>query len=85
MGDPFGMYVARGMRGVGSGHPRYLQMRAGRGGYRHVCVRTYTIFFHVFVLWCLTLPSLKKGVFVRNGYSSPMRSVSVVMKKAFFT
>ena len=32
MGDPFGMYVARGMRGVGGGHPRYLQMRAGRGG-----------------------------------------------------
>ena len=28
----------------------------------------------------LTLPSFKKGVFVRNGYFSPMRSISVVMK-----
>ena len=33
----------------------------------------------------LTLPSFKKGVFVRNAYFFPMRSISVVMKKAFFT
>ena len=42
------------------------------------------ISFHVFVLCCLvlnlTLPSFKKGVFVRNGYFSPMRSISVAMK-----
>ena len=38
----------------------------------HVYVRTCTISFYIFVLWCL-------------GYFSPMRSVSVVMKQAFFT
>ena len=56
----------------------------------HLYVRTYTISFPVFVLrFCLiscfirrnlTLPSFKKSVFVRNGYSSPMRSISIVMK-----
>ena len=33
-----------------------------------------------FICINLTLPSFKKGVFVRNGYFSPVRSISVVMK-----
>ena len=33
-----------------------------------------------FICRNLTLPSFKKSVFVRNGYFSPMRSTSVVMK-----
>ena len=32
----------------------------------------------------LTLSSFKKGVFFRNGYFYPMRSISIVMKQAFF-
>ena len=49
---------------------------------------------YLFLYFCLkvscficrnsTLLSFKKGVLVRNGYFSPMRSISVVMKKAFF-
>ena len=51
---------------------------------------SHLISFHVFVLWCLcfictnlTLPSFKKDVFVRSGYFSPMRSISVAMKLVF--
>ena len=37
-----------------------------------------------FICRSLTLPSLEKGVFVRNGYFSPMILLSVVIKQAFF-
>ena len=33
----------------------------------------------------LTLFSFKKSAFAQNGYFSPMRSVAIVMKQAFFT
>ena len=65
----------------------YRCVQGQRGITLHVYVRTYTISFHVFCLMVsyyicrnLTLPSFKKGVFVRNGYFSPMRSISVVVK-----
>ena len=55
---------------------------------------TYAL-HHLFSCFCLMVPcficrnltllSFKKGVFVRNGYFSPMRSTSVVMKITFFT
>ena len=58
----------------------------------HVHVRTY-IYTNLFPWFChmvpcficrnLTLPSSKKGVFLRNGYFSYMRSISVVIKKVF--
>ena len=61
-------------------------------------LRTYVrIFFHVcscfsffligfcFICRNLTLPFFKKDVSVRNGYNSPTRSISVVMKWAFLT
>ena len=38
-----------------------------------------------FICRNLALPSFKKGVFVKNGYFSPVRSISVVMKEDFFT
>ena len=38
-----------------------------------------------FICINLTLPSFKKDVFFRNGYFSPVRSISVVMKQAFFS
>ena len=41
------MYVTRGMEGV-------IQ-KGERGIKLHVYVRTYTISFHVFVIWCLVL------------------------------
>ena len=41
--------------------------------------------FSCFICRNLILPSFKKGASVRNGYFSPMRSISVVMKEAFFT
>ena len=79
------MYVTRGMEGV---HPKCLQMRTGGGEYHTSCVRTHL--HHLFSCFCLmvscficrnlNLPSFKEGVFVRNSYFSPMKSISVVMK-----
>ena len=84
------MNVTREMEG---GHPKCLQVCTGGEGYHTSCVRTHL--HYLFSCFCLmvsgficrnlTLPSFKKGVFVRNGYFSPMRSISVVMKEAFFT
>ena len=78
------MYVTRGME---RGHPKCLQMRTGGEGYHASCVRTHLHLFSCFCLMVscficrnLTLPSFKKGLLVRNGYFSPMRSISVVMK-----
>ena len=58
----------------------------------HVYVRTYTISFHVFILWCPVLfveiysyLHSQRVLFVRNRYFSPMRLISVVMKYAFLT
>ena len=74
------------------GHPKCIQLRTGRGGVTPFeYVRTYTISFHVFgSIFCLivscfilrnsTLPFFKKDVFVRNGYFSLMKSISVVIK-----
>ena len=57
-------------------------------GYHASCLRTHL--HYLFSCFCLvascficrnlTLPSFKRGVFVRNGYFCPMRSISVVMK-----
>ena len=64
-------------------HPRYVRCeQRERSITLHVYVRTSL--FSCFCLLCLgffcrnlTLPSFKKGVFVRNGYFSP---ISVEMK-----
>ena len=58
----------------------------------HVYVRTYTrdSFFMFlsygvfFICRNLTLPTLKKVMFVRSGCFFPMRSISVAMKQVFF-
>ena len=59
----------------------------GRGVSRIMC--TYALILSLFMVLLygvcficrnLTLPSFKNGVFVRNGYFTPMRSISVVMK-----
>ena len=78
------MYVTSEMEG---GHPKRLQMRTGGEGYHASCVRTHLLYlvscFCLMVSYfpCrnLTFPLFKKGVFIRNGYFSPMRSISVVM------
>ena len=83
------MYVTRGMDGS---HPECLQMRTGGERYHASCIRThlhylfscFCLMVSCFICRNLTLPSLKKGVFVRNGCFSPMRSISVVMKWALF-
>ena len=85
IGHPLTMYVTRGMEGD---HPKCLQIRTGGEGYHASCVRThlhylfscFCLMVSCFICRNLTLPSFKKGVFVRNGYFSPMRSISVVMK-----
>ena len=79
------MYVTRGMEGD---HPKCLQIRTGGEGYHASCVRTHL--HYLFSCFCLmvscfigrnlTLSSFKKSVFVRNGYFSPMTSISVVIK-----
>ena len=85
IGYPLSVHVTRGMVG---GHPKCVQVRTWGDGYHASCVRTplhylFSCFCHMvscFICRNLTLPSFKKGVFVRNGYLSPMRSISVVMK-----
>ena len=72
------MYVTRGIEG---GHPKCLQVRTGREVYYASC---FCVMVSCFICRYLTLPLFKKGVFVRNGYFSSMRSISVVMKSAFF-
>ena len=47
IGHPFWRYVTRRMEGV--------NQKGERGITLHVYVRTYTISFHVFVIWCLVL------------------------------
>ena len=79
--------------GNGGGHPKCAQVRTGGEGYHASCVRRhlhnlFSCFFLMvscFICRNLTLPSFKKGLFVRNGYFSTMRSISAVMKQAFFT
>ena len=68
-------------------------MRTGGEGYHASCVLThlhylfscFCLIVSCFIFRNLTLPSFKKGEFVRNGYFAPMRSISVVMKYDFFT
>ena len=58
LGHPLSMYVTRGMGEGGgvTGHPKCFQRRTGGTGFRfHMQVRTYTIYFHVFVVLCLVL------------------------------
>ena len=89
IGHPLSMYVTRGMN---AGHPKCLQMRKEGEGYHASCVRTYLHYlfscFCLMVSCCicrnLTLTAFEKGVFLRNGYFSPIRSISVVMKKKLF-
>ena len=84
------MYVTRGME-VGSSI--CVQVRTGGEGYHASCVHKhlhypfscFCLMVSCFICRNVTLPSFKKGMFVRNGYFSPMRSISVVMKQAFFT
>ena len=45
--------------------------------------RTLCLMVSCFICRNLTLPSFKKDVFVRNGYFSPMRSISVFVKFYF--
>ena len=75
--------------GIERAHQNSVQVRTGREGYHVSCVRApcvpYLFSYFCLIVSCLisgnlTLTSFKKGVFVRKGYFSPMRSVSVVMK-----
>ena len=72
----------------GHSHPQFhvyncVQGVEERGFTPYMYVRTYMIFFHVFgsmIIIYLTLPSSKQDVFIKNGYFSPTRSVSVAIK-----
>ena len=85
IGHPLSMCVTRGME---RGHPKRLQIGTRGEGYHASCVRThlhhlfsrFSLIVPYFICRNVTLPSFKKSVFVRNGYFSPMRSISVVMK-----
>ena len=83
------MYVTRGMKEIIQ--KVYRSALGEKGITPHVNVHTYTISFSCigltvscFICRNFTLPSSKTGVFFINGYFSPMRSVSVVIKYAFF-
>ena len=58
--------------GNGVGHPKCVQVRTGGEGYH--AFSCFCLMVSCFICRILTLPSFKKGVFVRNG------SISVVMK-----
>ena len=88
IGHPLSMHVTMGMEG---GHQKHLQMRIGEEGYHascarmHLHVRTYLFSCFCLMVSCFicrnwTLRSFREGVFVRNAYISPMRSISVVIK-----
>ena len=82
---PLSMYVTRGME-VGSSI--CVQVRTGGEGYHASCVHKhlhylfscFCLMVSCFICRNLTLSSFKKGVFVRNRYFSPMRSINVAMK-----
>ena len=78
--------------------PKCVQLRRKGGGVMpHAYVRTYTstlttissfwqqFCFIVSCFICRNLPLFRKEVFVKNGYFSSTRSISIVMKQAFFT
>ena len=85
IGHPLSTHITRGME---EGSPKFVQVRLREEEYHVSCVRTHLHYlcswfcFMVFCFICrnLTLPSFKNGLFVRNDYFSPMRSISVVMK-----
>ena len=78
-------YVTRGME---EDHPKCVQVPTEGEGYHTLCVGTHLYYLFLcsrltvscFICRNLTLASFKKGVFVRNGYFCPMRTISVVMK-----
>ena len=69
-------------------HPKCVQLRTEREGYHALCVCThlryhfpsFCLMASYFICRTLTLLSFKNYVFVRNGYFSPMKLISVVMK-----
>ena len=78
MGNTLNTYATGEMNG---GHSKCVPLRTG--GDLHLHLHLFSCFCLIvscFICRNLTLPSFKKGVFVRNGYFSPMRSISVVMK-----
>ena len=76
------------VRGMEGGHPKCVQVRTGGKGYHASCVCThlrylfscFCLMVSCFICRHLALLSFKKCAFVRNGYFSPMRSITVVMK-----
>ena len=79
IGYPLITYATGGMEG---GHPKCVQVHKEGEGRHTSCVRTHLhylfscicLMVSSFICRNLTLPSFKKGVFVRNG------SISFVMK-----
>ena len=71
------------MEGV---HPKCLEMRTRGEGYHTSCVRMQLHYLFPCFCFMVSYGVLKfificrKGMFVRNGYFSPMRSIFVVMK-----
>ena len=60
----------------------YRCTQGGRGITPHL-FSCFCLMVPCFICTNLTLPSFKKDVFVRSGYFSPMRSISVAMKLVF--
>ena len=51
----------------------------------HYLFSCFCLMMSCFICIILTLSSFKMGVFFRNGYVFPIRSISILMKSAFFT
>ena len=82
---PLCTYTTEGMKGV---HPKYVLVHTGGEGYYASCVRThlhylfssFCLMLSSFICKNLILPSFKNGVYFRNAYFSPMKSISFVIK-----
>ena len=85
-GKPSIMYLHKW--GNEGGSSKIVLVHTGGEGYYASCVRThlhylfsyFCLMLSSFICKNLILPSFRNGVYVRNAYFSPMKSISVVIK-----
>ena len=77
--------------GNGGGHPKCIQVQTRREGYHTSCVHTqlqllfscFCVLMSCFTCRNLTLPSVKKGLFVRDGYAFNLKQIESYIYSIF--
>ena len=72
--------------GNAGGHPKCIQVHTRREGYHTSCVHTqlqllfscFCVLVSCFTCRNLTLPSFKKGLFVRDGYAFNLKQINLI-------